>query len=101
MGSSKFSGNRPTTVSDAFKGTKIGVYVSNVHNQTDTCSEAEEETKEQGYDSKRSNFLNEFGLIHLTLNQDGGRDVSSKPSPIQSTGLIQDAPTLKNTLCVF
>ena len=31
MGSSKFSGNRPTTVSDAFKGTKIGVYVSNVY----------------------------------------------------------------------
>ena len=71
MGSSKFSGNRPTTVSDAFKGTKIGVYVSNVYYQTGTCSEAKEDTKEQSYYSKRSNFLNEFGLIHLALNQDG------------------------------
>ena len=86
MGSSKFSGNRPTTVSDAFKGTKIGVYVSNVHDQTGTCSKAKEDTEKQGYNSKRSNFLNEFGLIHLVLNEDEGRDVSGKPSPIQSTG---------------
>ena len=85
-GSSKFSGNRPTTVSDAFKGTKIGVYVSNVYDQTGTCSKAKEDTEEQSYYSKRSNFLNEFGLIHLALNQDEGRDVSGKPSPIQSTG---------------
>ena len=48
MGSSKFSGNRPTTVSDAFKGTKIGVYVSNVHDQTDTCSKAKEDTEKTG-----------------------------------------------------
>ena len=74
MGSSKFSGIRPTTVSDAFKGTKIGVYVSNVHDQTDTCSTAKEDTEKQSYYSKRSNFLNEFGLIHLALNQDGGRN---------------------------
>ena len=101
MGSSKFSGNRPTTVSDAFKGTQIGVCESDVHYQTGTCSEAKEDTEEQSYYAKRSNFLNEFGLIHLVLNQDEGRNVSGKPNPIQSTGSIQDAPTLKNTLCVF
>ena len=71
MGSSKFLGNRPTTVSDAFKGTQIGVYESNVHYQTGTCSEAKEDTEEQSYYSKRSDFLNEFGLFHLALNQDG------------------------------
>ena len=49
MGSSKFSGNRPKTVSDTFKGTKIGVYESNVHDQTGTCSKAKEDTEEQSY----------------------------------------------------
>ena len=71
MGGSKFSGKRPATVSDTLKGTKIGVNVSNMHGQTDTRSKAKEDTKEQAYDPKRSNFLNEFGLIHLALNQDG------------------------------
>ena len=74
MGSSKFLGNRPTTASDAFKGTKIGVYVSNVHDQTDTCSKAKEDTEKQSYYSKRSNFLNEFVPIHLVLNQDEGKE---------------------------
>ena len=45
MGGSKFSGKRPTTVSDTLKGTKIGVDVSNMHGQTDTGSKAKEDTK--------------------------------------------------------
>ena len=101
MGGSKFSGKRPTTVLDTLKGTKIGVDVSNVHGQTSTGSKAKEDTNKEAYDPKRSNFLNEFVPIHLVLNQDEGRNVSSKPNIIQSTGSIQDAPTLKNTLCVF
>ena len=101
MGGSKFLGKQPDTGSYTFEGTKIGVDVSNMHGQTGAGSKAKEDTNKQAYNPKRSNFLNEFVPIHLVLNQDEGRNVSSKPNPIQSTGSIQDAPTLKNTLCVF
>ena len=74
MGCSKFLGKQPTTGSDTFEGTKIGVDVSNVHGQTSTGSKAKEDTNKEAYDPKRSNFLNEFVPIHLVLNQDEGKE---------------------------
>ena len=102
MGCSKFSGNRPTTVSDTFKGTKIGVYVSDVYDQTGSRSKAKEDTEEQSYYSKRSNFLNEFGLIHLVFESRWGKGCELQTLAQSSPqGIIQDAPTLKNAFCVF
>ena len=72
MGSSKFTGNRPTTVRTLL-GTQICVYESDMHYQAGTCSKAEEYAEEQSYYSKSTDFLNEFGLIHLVFESRWGK----------------------------
>ena len=74
MGGSKFYGKQPTTVSDTFERTKIGVDVSNVHGQTGTGSKGNEDTNKRAYNPKRSKFFNKFVPIHLVLNQDEGKE---------------------------